>query len=217
MKDSEIINLVTRQLKQLKKDSSTQAGQAKPIDEKTLLAINETFEAFRVNYHNQFLKAYPDLETLNFAKRLWLGHLQNYDAARIKNASRHILTKSDFLPSIHSFLKTLDDVTLYGLPDAHSAYMEACRAPKPKIEFNWSHEAVYYAGLASDWFYLANTIESRALPIFKRNYEMLCERVIKGEDLKMPVLKALPQEISIPVSIKENKKNLSALRKSLDL
>ena len=182
-----------------------------------LLAINEAFEAFRVNYHNQFLKAYPDLETLNFAKRLWLGHLQDFDGKRIKMASKHVLTKSDFLPTIHSFLKTVNDPSLYGLPDSHSAYMEACRAPQPKKSYHWSHPAVYYAGLATDWFFMANTVENKVFPVFKHNYELLCERVIKGEELTVPVLKALPKEVGITMSVKDNKKMLKTLRKKLDL
>ncbi len=181
-------------------------------------ALGATFELFRISYGNQFNAAYPDLERSTAAMRLWLKHLQDYPPALIKAAAERVIKHENFLPTVAKFREHCDHAyELFGLPDAHSAYMEACRAPKPKAEFNWSHEAVYYAGLASDWFYLANTIESRALPIFKHNYEMLCERVIKGEDLKMPVLKALPQEISNPASNKQNKKNLSALRKKLDL
>jgi len=64
---------------------------------------------------------------------------------------------------------------------------------------------------------MANSIESKAFPVFKHNYAILCERVIRGEDIKMPVLKALPQEVSTPLSVKQNQKKLTELRKKLAL
>jgi hypothetical protein len=196
--------------------SKTSAGQTASKEHKE--ALGATFELFRISYGNQFNAAYPDLERSTAAMRLWLTHLQDYPAALIKAAAERVVKHENFLPTVAKFREHCDHAfELFGLPDAHSAYMEACRAPQPKSEYRWSHVAVYYAGLASDWFFMANSIESKALPVFKRNYAILCERVIRGEDLKMPVRKALPAELSAPLSATQNKKKLSALRKQLDL
>lgn len=129
-----------------------------------------------------------------------------------------IVGKETFLPSLAKFKEYCDHAySLFGLPDAHSAYIEACRAPQPKKEFNWSHLAVYYAGAATDWFFIASAMESQVFPVFKRNYEMICDRVIKGESLEEPLAKALPEEVSIPLDKKENLSNLKKLRESTGL
>ena len=196
--------------------SKTSAGQTVSNQQKE--ALGATFELFRINYGNQFNAAYPDLERSTAAMRLWLKHLQDYPATLIKAAAERVIKHENFLPTLAKFRQHCDQAfELFGLADAHSAYMEACRAPQPKKTYSWSHPAVYYAGLATDWFFLANTVENRAFPVFKHNYEILCERVIKGEKLDMPVLTALPKEVGITMSIKDNKKMLKKLRQQLDL
>ena len=41
--------------------------------------INLIFTQLEVTYHNQFHKAYPDKNSLNLAKQLWLSQLQKFD------------------------------------------------------------------------------------------------------------------------------------------
>jgi hypothetical protein len=181
-------------------------------------ALAATFELFRISYGNQFNAAYPDLERSMAAMRLWLKHLQDYPASLIQAAAERVVKHENFLPTVAKFREHCDHAfELFGLPDAHRAYMEACRAPQPKKSYKWSHAAVYYAGLASDWFFLANTVENKAFPVFKHNYELLCERVIKGEELNVPIMKALPEEVGVTMSVKDNKNMLKGLRKQLDL
>ncbi len=150
--------------------------------------------------------------------RLWLKHLQDYPAALIQAAAERVIKHENFLPTLAKFREHCDhSYELFGLPDARSAYIEACRAPQPKKDFSWSHNAVYFAGLTTDWFFISSEPQSKVFPLFKHNYEVLCERVIKGEVLDMPVTKALPEEIHSPVSQKNNKKNLKKLRDQLGL
>lgn len=212
----QLLNEITQQIPVSPNASKTSAGQTASKEHKE--ALGATFELLRISYGNQFNAAYPDLERSTAAMRLWLTHLQDYPPALIKAAAERVVKHENFLPTIAKFREHCDHAfELFGLPDAHSAYIEACRAPKPKTEFKWRHEAVYYSGKATDWFFLSSAIESVAFPIFKHNYAILCERVIRGESIKMPVLKALPQEIHAPASKKDNQKNLKALRKQLDL
>ena len=103
------------------------------------------------------------------------------------------------------------------MPDAHTAYLEACNAPSPKASFAWSHAAVYYAGRDSDWFFLANNSERVAFPVFKTRYELLCQRVVSGETLPAPEVLALPEETTTPLSKQENQARLARLREQLDL
>lgn len=181
-------------------------------------AINELFTKFQLAYHNQFHKAFANDEQITMAKQLWLNSLCDLSPERIRLGTRRAINESEYLPTIHALrqLCSLDAQEL-GLPDPHSAYLEACRAPSPKAQFNWSHAAVYLAGKATDWFFLASNSESKAYPVFKYNYEMLCERVLQGETLELPITKAIPETINTPLSNSERKQRLQALREQLDL
>jgi hypothetical protein len=181
-------------------------------------AINQVFAELKLAYHNQFYKAYPNGDELGMAKQLWLNALCDLSPARLRAGVRRAVQSSEFLPSLHSLRKFCDPrPEEIGLPDAHAAYIEACRAPSPKREARWSHPIVYRAGVESDWYFLANTPESVAFPVFKRNYELLITRLLDGENLEVPLPKALPEEISTPLPRDENKRRLKQLRDELKI
>lgn len=195
----------------------TQAGQSEqptPSDEQ-INAISQIFELFRFNYHNQFLKAFPDLGTLNMAKRLWLRLLHEYSSDVIMRAAERTVKESSYLPGIHDVVSRCDIEDTLGLPSAHAAYIEACRAPSPKIEYDWSHAAVYYAGRASGWHYLSNNVESIAFPVFERNYKILLKRVQNGEKLSIDVPLAIPEKIEVSLTVEENIKHIDEMLKLL--
>lgn len=150
--------------------------------------------------------------------RLWLTNLKDFPADLVKRVAEEVIRNERYLPNLATFREYCDNaLSLFGLPEPHSAYIEACRAPSPKSNFSWSHPAVFYAGQATDWFFLSSESESTVYPVFKMNYKKLCERVIKGEDLESPILKALPEEISHPLSTEKNLEHLKTLRAELDL
>ncbi|MCA6064472.1 replication protein P [Thalassolituus marinus] len=213
----QLLNRVTQQLKQASSDSKTPAGNQAAfevtIEQKE--AINQIFELFRFNYHNQFLKAFPDLNTMNMAKRLWSRLLGEYSPEVIMRAAEKSVKESTFLPNVHEVLARCDIADTLGLPTAYAAYVEACRAPSPKKEFNWSHPAIYFAGRASDWFFLANTPEEHAFPVYQRNYEILLKRIQNGEEIELDIPKALPQEVIIPLAREEQQQRLQDLKKLL--
>lgn len=211
-----LLNEITQQIQASPSASATSAGPKISEAQKTSLAAS--FELLRINYGNQFNAAYPDVESSTAAMRLWLKNLADFPAELIVKATEQAIQHERYLPNLATLRGYCENAyQLYGLPEAHTAYVEACRAPQPKREFNWSHPAVYFAGKATDWFFLGSESEKMVFPIFKRNYELLCERVIKGEALEVPVLQALPEEVSIPLTKKENLKHLSDMKKALDL
>jgi hypothetical protein len=173
-------------------------------------AIDNMFAEFALVYHNQFHKAFADTKSLAYAKRLWFSHLGHYNAQQIMDAARRATQESEYLPTVRGVLKYLEAGD--GLPAVREAYREACLAPSPKIEQHWSHPAVYWAGAASDWFFLAATEEKQALPVFERHYRGLCERVARGEELSLPSRPALPAEIHQPLPSAERHAALLALR-----
>ncbi len=204
------------QVQALPSASQTSAGLTISDEHKTSLAAS--FELMRVNYGNQFTAAYPNVESSTAAMRLWLKNLNDFSPSLIQQAAQEVIRHERYLPNLATFRSYCENAyAAFGLPNAESAYIEACRAPQPKKAFNWSHPAVYFAGLATDWFFLSSESRDQVFPLFKRNYEMLCERVIKGETLDVPLEKALPETIEKPLSRKENQAHLKQLREQLKL
>ena len=181
-------------------------------------AINQLFAEMELTFHNQYHKAFPSAEKLTYAKKLWFDYLKDYSPERILFACRQATRESDYLPTVHTLLKYCDisDSEL-GLPDAHQAYIEACQAPSPKTDYTWSHPAVYWAGKASGWFFLANNTEQKALPVFKRNYEIICARIKHGEQLSPPIPTGLPKPHKTALSGKEQRARLKKLREEVNL
>jgi hypothetical protein len=186
------------------------------IDKEALVnVINQIFAEFELVYHNQYHKAFPDQEKLSYAKKIWLSHLSEQKPQAILRAAHRVIKESEYLPTIKGILKYCNES--YGLPDARSAYLEACRASSPKSEHQWTHPAVYFAGRESDWYFLASSSEHQAFPVFKRNYELICERVLAGEQLAVPLPKALPESINTPLNNQQRKQRLQALREELKI
>ena len=179
-------------------------------------AIDQMFAEFELVYHNQFQKAFPNAEKLTYARRLWFSHLKDYKPEQLLAAVRRVTQESEYLPTVHGVLKYLGANAL-GLPDARDAYREACLAPSPKLEQRWSHPAVYLAGAASDWFFLNSQTEKTAFPVFEKHYRELCERVARGETLRMPTVPALPEQIHQPMTAEQRHAAMEALRQSVKL
>jgi len=180
--------------------------------------INQVFSLFRINYHNQYHSAFGSDELLGQAKRLWLDGLQRFDNETILRGAKRVMETSDYLPTLNKMIRACEgEPAQHGLPAPYSAYQEACGAPSPKAEANWSHPAVYLAGKEAGWFMLASNAEKTAFPIFKQCYEKYCEQVLAGNKLSMPEIKALPEDIGEPLSKEENQKRMADLRSQLDL
>lgn len=181
-------------------------------------AINQLFAEFELAYHNQYYKAYSSADQLMLAKKYWLGILKDYAPAQIVAAARKLVRSSEFLPSISAVVKACEEgIGLFGLPTVREAYIEACRATSPKAAWAWSHEAVYHAGKATDWFLLASEPEDRIFPVFEHYYRELCRRVMQGEQLDVPCVPALPEQSSTPLTGEENQARMRQLREKLDL
>lgn len=181
-------------------------------------AINQIFAEFEFAYHNQFHKAFSDAESQIIAKKYWLSSLEQYSPLQIVHAAKQVIRSQDYLPSIAALVKACEQgLDLFGLPSPRQAYIEACGAPSPKREFSWSHEAVYLAGQAAGWFILASEPESKSFPLFDYHYQILCRRVINGEQLELAVAEPLPEKAAHPLSKNEAKARFAKMREELDL
>ena len=179
-------------------------------------AINQVFALFRLNYHNQYYKAYPDDGPLLQVKRLWKKALASYSPQHIQDAADEVIKTSEYLPTLNFMLQCCERrLGRLGLPDARTAYLEACRAGSPKSAQRWSHPAVYLAGRDSDWFVLANNPEKITWPLFRERYRDYCTEVMAGKKLEIPAPEALPEPTSQPVSKSEARAYLAELKQIL--
>jgi hypothetical protein len=207
----------------LKSSPPTAAGQTNPSAQteqrnQVIDALTQVFALFRLNYHNQYLNAFRHEAELTTIKKLWLEQLQHFSADVILRAAKAIIEGSDYLPTLHTMIRHCEAIgKKTNLPDVHTAFLEACRAPSPKAQFAWSHPAVYFAGKATDWYFLQTSSESVAYPIFKRKYADLCERVRAGETLEIHTEAHLEHNPTEPLNKQENLEKLQALRAALDL
>lgn len=165
-----------------------------------------------------YFSAYPEVDAVNAAKRLWLDSLAGFAPDTVRQATHELIKQSDYLPTISRVLKQCSQIsTGQHLPTAYDAYVEACHAHSPKENHEWTHPAIYYAGKQSNWRFLAENEERIAFPVFKEKYEALCAKVTAGEVLPAIETLALPETIAAPLSKTENAERMSALRKELNI
>lgn len=206
----------------MQNNSLTAAGRSEQQSQQRKMvlvdAINQVFTLFRLNYHNQYLKAFGNSDELKEVKRLWLEMLQKFSANTILQAAKSVIENTEFLPTLRTMIYHCERASGdQNFPDPHCAYLEACRAPSPKAGYPWSHLAVYYAGKKCDWYFLQSTAESIAYPIFRRTYEELCQDIRNGLELKRPTAPALEQQEAVPLDRPTSQQRLDALRESLKL
>lgn len=202
--------------------SSATASQGGALNEQQKLAlvdaINQVFTLFRLNYHNQYLKAFSRSEELNEVKRLWLEMLQRFDPRVILGAAKTVIETSEYLPTLHTMISHCERCSSdQAFPEAHSAYLEACRAPSPKAAQKWSHLAVYHAGRRCDWYFLQSSSEAIAFPIFRKVYDEVCQEIRNGTQLPEPVNQDDSPNQAEALSKADSQARLKSLRESLEL
>ncbi len=196
--------------------ATPEISTAKPT-EAHIEAINHLFTELELAYHNQFHKAFPDHQALSMAKQLWLRLLVDFKPEHIATAGRQAICDNTFLPTPHSIREYCDAAITAGIPDAKTAYIEACLSSEPRQNVQWSHPIVYFAGKTTDWFFMGSQPEAQVFPVFERNYLLLLERVKRGEQLSLPMAKALTKKKTEPLEPEVQKEKLKNLREQLDL
>ena len=215
----DLIQKVASEIAASSTHSPTAAGRPKatPANPQLIDAINQTFALFQVNYHNQYYSAFGNsTKSENLAKKLWLNKLESFAAETICAAAEKVIVESDYLPTLHKMLNACRDVGMpKGLPSPRKAYQEVCNKPSPKAEQKWSHPAVYIAGRECGWYFLANTIESKAFAPFTEIYQQYCERVLAGEEFVVEKPEALPETSMKPATKKQALAQLNDLKNLL--
>lgn len=155
------------------------------------------FARFMTIYGHKFKSAFQSEDEIRIAKREWALSLQGYSEAELVLAVNRCKESYVWMPAIAEFLSLLRrDYESYGLPTTLEAYREACLAADRPRQHAWSHAAVYHAGRATDWFRLRTEEKSQVFRDFEYNYRTLCQRVVNGESLDVPLPLALPDKSS---------------------
>lgn len=198
--------------------AETAQPQGAPGGRDHIDAINQVFAELALAYHNQFHKAYAEDGALALAKKYWLSVLGEFAPELILRAVRQVVRRSEYLPTLAAIVQACENAhDLFGLPTPQAAYVEACCAPEPKAQQRWSHPAVYLAAQHTGWHALASETQAQVFPLFEYNYRELCQRVMRGEQLQLPIQRALPEAVVAPLSPEENLARLAALRRQFDL
>jgi hypothetical protein len=150
--------------------------------------------------------------------KTWARNLSDIDPRLLANGLKNAKDFKGYfsLPAFRELCKDLD-ISKHGLPAPQKAYEEACMAPSPKDRHKWSHPAVYHAGRLTGWHELHSMTAKEMMPRFSYNYEVLCKRVMAGENINLDVPQAIPQSIPRPLTKEENIARMEAMRKELGL
>ena len=152
--------------------------------------INLIFAELEITFHNQFHKAFPDEETLNLAKQLWLAKLEKFDNEIIFKAIDKIIETSKYLPSLSAVLNQIKELKFQQqkIPPPNVAYAEVTSLGEiSPLDFNWSHPFVYHAGAKVGWFRLKTEAEFEIKSDFIDAYEEILEMSeVKNSLLSLP-------------------------------
>ena len=186
------------------KSSLTRAGQTRTESTSTKTessvrpgreheyAINTLFTLLEDAFPLKFRRAFSTAEDQARAKSVWLQSLKEFSPRRILRAAKKAIDNTRFFPDladIRELCKLRFDE--YGLKEPLQAYYEACNASSQSRDYGWSHLAVYLAARETGWFMIRGEPQQATFPVFERNYEILCNRVLDGEDLEADITRAL--------------------------
>ncbi|MDG9671845.1 replication protein P [Hahella sp. CR1] len=168
--------------------------------------------------------AFPDHEVIQQAKKAWTkGFIENgiLSMQQVQvGLTRARRLNSPHIPSVGQFIAwcrpTAEDL---GLMPVQAAYRIACGGLQ-QLERGESlaYLAARIAARETGSFELRTRPESEMLPLFTRNYDIVCRRVMNGEDIQADIPKALPEQpaaASKPVPREEARRRMADLLKSV--
>ena len=179
--------------------------------------VNLIFTQLEVTYHNQFHKAYPDKNSLNLAKQLWLTQLQRFDEKIVFESVGKLMTTSDFLPTLSKVINSCIESKLKsnGIPNVNYAYKEACHSRNNFEKFTWSHPIIFYIGSKTGWDYLWTQAMKETFREFKLNYDILVNEYLEGKEFSKPNFPKLPKTLRVEVDKESQLKRIQDLKNKL--
>ncbi len=161
----------------------TTLGQKKSISTKEdfVKSIDAMFLKLELAYHYQFYKVFGTDEKLKEGKKLWAMSLKNESPEIILSAVEKVITSQSYLPTLTDLMKACGEINkMDGFPTPEEAYIEARKSYQPRIEFNWSHPIVYFAGKKIGWNNLNEKDTKENFNAFKKIFNNLKNEAINN-------------------------------------
>ncbi|GLQ31628.1 replication protein P [Litoribrevibacter albus] len=176
-----------------------QQKPARELSPDAVRIVNYLFQRLRSCFP-AWKNSFPDADSWKLAKQAWVDAFIEHGICTHDQLNHGIRKATEvgspFWPSVGQFVQwckpTPED---FGLPSVQEAYFEAAKNASRVRSHKFSHPAVRLAGGATGWFELASQPESKIFKRFERNYQVLVNRVMAGEDLSAEIPKALPSGV----------------------
>ena len=200
--------------KALTKEKKINLGQKRSILNKNefIDAIDSLFLKLELAYHYQFYKVFGTDQRLSEGKKLWASSLKKFSPSTISEAAEIVVDNQPYLPTLTDLIKSCHDISnLDGFPSAEEAYIEARKSFSPRIDYDWSHPIVYYAGKKIGWNVLDDKDSKEMFHAFSRIYLKFKDKALSGSEFSIPIsedknekLKPLNQELLEKLRKKHN-------------
>jgi len=180
--------------------------QAALVVNKLFLDLKGIFPAWKVAFPNQQIEQQSKIEWIKAFVENDIGQTAqlNFGLQKARNYSE------PWFPSCGQFIKwckpQLED---YGLPTAEQALRKVINGQKR------SHPVLFLTAQATGSRELKTMSHDVLLKLFTRNYEIVCQRFINGEDLSQEIHKALPTNVYVVANQSQRSKNAANLRQLL--
>lgn len=147
----------------------------------------------------------------------WSAALADLSPAQIKTGFVGFMRSNDKHLNLKSFRALCLDVSRFGLPEASRAYYEAAMHSHEHKTHKWSHIAVYKTLIDVGVSVMRELPEDQSKPLFTQRYQIICDMVIKGQDLGVELPKAIPSHIPNYCTREQNIARMANLRAELGL
>lgn len=194
----------------------------KSVSAETAEVVNRLFEELQAIFP-AWRYSCPTDKAVEIAKKNWIKAFVDEGINSIEQIQLGLKlarkSKNPYMPATGVFIDwckpSPEDC---GLPSREDAFAEAIANLGTFITAKWSHPAVREAVKATSCYVLRSNSEKDARAAFYRNYGLLVERVIRGENLMMPIPKAITnKQVFIPAPPEVEAQCLSSLKRLVGL
>ena len=197
-------------------------GKPKFISVETAKIVNDLFVELQAIFP-AWRYSFPSNEALNSAKKNWIKAFMDEginSENQIKLGLRKARASQDaYWPNVGKFVAWCKPTAEYfGLPSKEDAYLEAIANLGEFNTAKWSHPAVCETVKNTTCYALKNQSEKDSRALFYRNYAIMMERVMRGENLQVDIAKAITAVPEFrPAGPEVQQSNLAIMKKMVGL
>ena len=179
--------------------------------------VNEICAKLRASCKGYKNKMGSSIGEVDYKQQMLLAFAENNitNVEMCSGALAFYRSNDEWMPTPAQFVAQVEKFTIGDIPSAKDAYFEYCNKFANR-KHQWSHPIVKATVVAAGIGYEMKSLPTdKGFPIYERAYNMMKERLRRGEDISLPIPKAIPENIGRVCSTKENKANLARLMEGL--